>query len=390
MRNVVPGSAIKLEGALAHMLFGWEKMSVKPKEHTSGDDDPLPTYPFAGSFPEDGEDGIDLSELAKGLVLAEGALDARLYISLGTEFDDGGGWGDNLEIDLPKLEFYARYGKSENAPSSENLFVGLEPRTGTESWALSDPLGKILEDMTALENTADPNSKYAIVKDPENEDNPFKLYTTSELPAADKGIPVEGLRSALNRVLSGEMKGEQAELFFDYKVELAGGEQGEILLYPAMLEKTLRASADLLMLLAMQFKVEPHESEDPVIIEIDADLGGEDLFGRGEDDDGFFENIKFLGFEIASKNAIGLSAGKLFLENKQSNNEVFRREIFDFAAGGNLFLDEEELKNNKPFIPNLSLEFKHGDTVEVERSFAIKLQSITVKVGGEYTFETGL
>jgi hypothetical protein len=190
------------------------------------------------------------------------------------------------------------------------------------------------------------------------------------------------------------MEGEQAELFFKYKVELAGGEQGEILLYPAMLEKTLKASADLLMLLPMRFKVEPHESEDPVIIEIDADLGDEDLFGRGTGDDSFFENIKFLGFEIASRNAMGLSAGKLYLENKPGDSdgdkEVFRREILDFAGGGSLLLDGNDLIENNPFIPNLSLEFEYGDTVEMERNFAIKLQSITVRVGGEYTIDTGL
>jgi hypothetical protein len=28
--------------------------------------------------------------------------------------------------------------------------------------------------------------------------------------------------------------------------------------------------------------------------------------------------------------------------------------------------------------------------MEIKRGFAIKLQSVTVKVGGEYTFETGL
>jgi hypothetical protein len=392
MRNVVPGSTIKLEGAQACTLFGWEKMSIKPKEHTRGDDDPLPTYPFEGTFPEGG-DGMDLSDMAKGLVLSDGAFGARLYISLEKEPEDGSEWKENLKVALPNLEFKVKYDDGEE---SANLFTHVPgvPEY-TEEWALSSSLGKILEDM------ADPeNAKYAIVTDTENKDNPFKIYTASGLPEPDKGIPIENLGPALNRVFSGEKGG--SSLSFRYNVELASVENkgikepGEILLYPAMLEKTVKTSADLLMLVSMKFQVKPHRpdnSEAPVILEIDADLGDEDIFGRGEGDNGFFDNIKFLGFEISSKNAIGLSAGKLYLENTHSNNGAqgaFRREIFDFVKGGNLLLNKEDLMENNPFIPKLSLEFKYGDTVEVGQSFAIKLQSITVRVGGEYTFETGL
>jgi hypothetical protein len=192
----------------------------------------------------------------------------------------------------------------------------------------------------------------------------------------------------------------KAPLFFDYRVTLAGElneetnlPDGELLLYPAMLEKTLKVSADLLMIVPLRFKVAPHESEGPVIIAIPSNVGDSDLFGRPQNDNGYFDNIKFLGFDITSRNVLGLKKGAIYLENEKNNpDRPFEPQpIFNLAGGGSsLFLDEEMLRANNPFIPKLTVRFEHGDAVEIERGFSIGLESITVRAGGEYSFDTGL
>jgi hypothetical protein len=405
MREVKPGSTIRFENARAKMLFGWEKMSVKPQPSEDENSD-LPTYPFTGSFPEDDE-GIDLSDMPTGLVFnPPEALKAQLYISLerGPTPPSGGkwekdppqeGWDTNLDVDLPNLEFYVKYGKDGSEDNrSGNLFAGLAPKKGTDAWALSKPLGEFLKVKANPES-----SEYAIMKDPENGDNPFKLYTASELPEPGKAIPMKDLGAALNRVLSGEKK---ERLFFDYTATLAGNldeatgevEDGEILLYPSILEKTLKVSADLLIIVSMKFKASPYkldESNNLVIVDINSDLGNSDLFGRTPNDNGYFDDIKFLGFDITSKNVLGLKAGEIYLENGHERGSFKPQPIFNLAGGSSsLFLNEDELKANNPFIPKLSIRLKPGDTVEIERGFSVKLESITVRVGGEHTFDTGL
>jgi hypothetical protein len=120
-------------------------------------------------------------------------------------------------------------------------------------------------------------------------------------------------------------------------------------------------------------------------------VGDADLFGRGEGDNSYFDNIKFLGFDIASKNIVGLSAGQIYLENGNTNGTFEPQPILNLAGGGSsLLLDEETLRANNPFIPKLTIRFKRDDAVEIERGFSIKLESITVRAGGEYSFDTGL
>jgi hypothetical protein len=224
---------------------------------------------------------------------------------------------------------------------------------------------------------------------------PFDMYTNPTW--LEKGIPLN-LAGALNAVLSGEKTGK---LSFEYKVELAGElnaetgekEDGEILLYPSMLEKTIKASADLLILVPLKFEALGSENQDTVKIDIPAGLGNSDLFGRTENDNGYFDYIKFLGFDITSKNVLGIKAGEIYLENeKNSTDRPFEPQpIFNLAGGGSsLFLDEELLKANNPFVPKLSIRFKPGDIVEIDRDFSISLESITVRVGGEFPFDTGL
>jgi hypothetical protein len=210
------------------------------------------------------------------------------------------------------------------------------------------------------------------------------------------------LAKALNEALTGRKKGP---LFFTYTVELADvsgeaegtREPGELLLYPAMLEKKIAASADLLIVLPLAFEADPHAKE-PVALTIDPGGGNGDLFGRaGPEDNGFFDQIGSLGFSLAVKNMAGLRAGTLFLQNKTDVKKLrYRLPVVNFdPAGppGSFSLGSEDIEQIKaiwPFVLQASLEFKAGDIVRIERNFNIELQGLTIKAGGEYAFETGL
>jgi hypothetical protein len=425
MKDVEPGSSIVLQDAVARLLFDWTKMSVKPRPHTNEEDsdDPLPTYPFAGTFPD--EEGIDLSDMPKGLGFyipdeAKGeagkGLDARLYIGLKRQslnedgewvddpenpgsVDDPYEWGKNLVIKLPNLDFRFKY---SDDTKSDNLFTYEQnSQKDTGEWTFSSPLEKI---MKALEDTENPElDGPVIMEDPENKANPFKLYTSSSLPEEDKAIPLGNFAEAFNEALIG---GKEGPLYFEYTVELANvpgenegtEEPGEILLYPEMLRKKIVFSVDLLLIIPLKFQANPDAGEGvPVVMTIDPDLGDEDLFGReGPDDNEFFDMVTSFGFDLAIKNVAGLSAGKFFLENKSDVKKLkYRLPLLDFANphSSNFFLDSGEMEKIKsiwPFIPQVALEFTSGDVVRIERNFNIELQSITVKADGEYTFETGL
>jgi hypothetical protein len=185
-------------------------------------------------------------------------------------------------------------------------------------------------------------------------------------------------------------------------VELAGvpGEEGggEILLYPAMLEKKIVVSVDLLIIVPLVFLAAPAseaDSEDTVRINIDPDLGGKDLFQRaGPDDNEYFDMVTSFGFNVNLK-SMGLNSGQLFLENKtDAEDQQYELPVFDFAEPRNsLSLDGAEMEKIKkiwPFIPRASIRFERGEKIEIGRGFNIELQSMSVRVGGEFTFETGL
>jgi hypothetical protein len=415
--NVEPGVTLGMTGGTAKLAFDWIKMSIQPKEHTSGDDDPLPDYPFIGTFPDKdkGEQGIDLSAMPQGLSFytpdeaEDGGFNAQLYITLnrksyneetgewevegpGYGGDDPGGWGKNLQINLPSLNFYFEYA---DGSESDNLFTYEQDiQKDTGDWTLSHTLTKIMEDLV--------ESEY-IMDDTENEDNPFKLYTAPSLPEQNKAIPLGNFAKALGDVLSGEKKGP---LFLRYEVGLTGGpgeengeeneaKPGEILLYPEMLTKKIAASVDLLMVIPLILKANSQDA--PVTITIAPDLGDADLFQRkNPDDNEYFDMISSFGFDIAIKNMAGLNAGKVFLENKIDVKKLrYRLPLVDFAnpLNNHLSLDGGEMEKIKalwPFIPQVSIEFEPDTVLRIERNFNIELQSITVKAGGEYTFETGL
>jgi hypothetical protein len=247
----------------------------------------------------------------------------------------------------------------------------------------------------------------------------------------DKAIPIGNLAPAFNEIFYGRKKGP---VFLDYQVELAGvqdeeagtEEPGEILLYPDMLKKRIAASADLLMLIPLVFQVLPSEKDIadgalPVVIAIDPDTGDQDLFGRSAlNDNGYFDLITSFGFDINIKNIAGLNAGKLYLQNKapavplneipesetpegetpempedETRDGKFKKLIVDFAGAKNTLSltsgDLEEIRGMIwPFIPQVSIEFERGKVLRIERNFNLELQSVTIKAGGEYTFETGL
>ncbi|MDR1249688.1 MAG: hypothetical protein LBK63_10330 [Treponema sp.] len=420
--NVVPGKPFELLDMKSSIVFDWAAMSVKPKPHASeGPEDPLPDYPFKGIYPDKGkgEAGIDLSGIPTGLVFPvpgrdgedSGGMSASLYISLkrqiltdggdwvdeeaddpnGEDYDetDPEGWRRNLKLNLPNLDFRVRYGDNDG-DVSENLFsYNPYEEKSTGEWALFRPLDLDAEEFADI-----------VKNDTENADNCFKIYSGSALPDPDKAIPIGNLAEVFNKRLAGEK-----DIYFDYTVELSGipdningeREPGEIMLYPDMLEKKIVASADLLIVLPLKFKALQTDPDPavPVVVTIAPDLGDEDLFGRkGPEDNEYFDLVKSLGFDINIKNLAGLSAGKFFLESK-TGGKPYRTSapIVDFSKPKNKFsLGSEELNEIKaiwPFVPRVSIEFKPGEDVRIERNFNIGLQSITIKAGGEYTFETG-
>jgi hypothetical protein len=417
LEDVEPGTTIKLEGIKASMIFNWTEMSVKPKTHKNeGDDDPLPDYPFRGTYP-DKEEGIDLSDIPKGLgfYIPEGdkageGINANLYIGLerqkqlpdGTwvaEADDPGGWNRNLKVNLPSLIFKAKHGDKV----SDNLFNYEENKPYEAKkmgeWTLSRPL-----------NPEDPGFADMLEKDSKNADNPFKIYSGSMLPEQDKAIPIGNLAKVFNENLG------EKDLYFDYAVQLSSfsnkdpGSPGpeELLLYPEMLEKRIVVSVDLLIIVPLVFtplQTDPDAGPGaPVTITIDPDLGDKDLFGRkSKNDNEYFDLVKSLGFDINIKNLAGLSAGKFYLESGTSGEPNYYKTsapIIDFSNPQHKFsLDSGELEKLKspeihPFVPRVVVEFMPDaqnkfPKVEIARNFNIELQSITIKAGGEYTFETG-
>jgi hypothetical protein len=437
MTDVTPGATLGMTGGKAKVAFDWDTMSIKPDNHINGDDDPLPDYPFAGTFPDKdkGEEGIDLSAMPKGLgfyIPGEDAgedgseeggegVQARLYISLerkirgedgewkeDTSHSGNDGWNENLRVNLPSLDFHIRYGDGEN-DKGENLFTNTaDEQTGTVTgrWTAPMPIEKVLERMM---ESGDDGALPTIYKDEENLDNPFKIYTG--LPTGDSlpkegAIPLGNLASALNRRFG------EKDLFFEYSVALTSipeadggdGEDGEILLYPAMFEKKIVVSVDMLLIVPLVFKAKHEaeaEAEDPIVMIIDPDVD-EDLFQRtSATDNGYFDMVTSFGFNINIKNAAGLNAGRLFLETKTTvtdddGNEKpeYELPVFDFAEPrNNLSLGGDDLEKIKaiwPFIPQASIRFDPGAMLRIERGFNIELQSVTLRVGGEYTFETGL
>jgi hypothetical protein len=425
IKNVVPGEAIELTDLKAALIFDWTAMSIKPKPHLSGgSDDPLPDYPFRGTYPDKdkGEEGIDLSGIPTGLVFHipdRGAEDgegmgASLYISLkrqqlvdgdwtdeaaddpdapGYDEKDPNGWRRNLRINLPNLDFRVRYGDNDT-DVSENLFTyNPNEEKDTGEWTLSRPLD--LEDPDLVDQEL-------VKADGENADNPFKIYSGASLPEPDKAIAIGNLAEVFNKNLIGAK-----DLYFEYTVELSSipdnenglQEPGEIMLYPDMLKKRVLVSADLLIVLPLKFKALQTDPDAavPVVVTIAPDLGDEDLFQRkSPDDNEYFDMVKSLGFDINIKNLAGLNAGKFFLESKTGGEPGYYRTsmpIVDFSSPQNQFsLGEEEMEEIKaiwPFVPRVSIEFEPGEELRIERNFNIELQSITIKAGGEYTFETG-
>jgi hypothetical protein len=445
LKDVDVPSEIKMTGIKPSMVFDWARISVKPKPPEPGGEpnDILPEYPFKGTYPdkEKGEEGIDLSGLPTGLVFPvpgkgevwdeDGrGMSASLYLSLkrqqlvdGVWVDEGAGdpaspgyetdphgWRRTLRVNLPSLDFRVRY---DDDQMSENLFTynpGEEKDTG--EWALFRSLD--LEDPGLVDQSL-------VGVDSENADNPFKIYTGSTLPAPDKAIPLGNLAEVFNKHLLGEK-----DLYFDYTVDFytpknedgsdmknedgsdmllypdpewedESREPGEIILYPNMLEKRIAVSADLLIVLPLKFTVLQTDPDPdvPVVVTLAPDLGDGDLFGRqSPDDNEYFDMVKSLGFDLNIKNLAGLNAGRFFLESK-TGGEPYRTSapIVDFSHPQNTFsLGSEELETIKgiwPFIPRVAIEFEPGKDVLIERNFNIELQSITIKAGGEYTFETG-
>jgi hypothetical protein len=415
LEKVVPGTPIEMTNIKAGMVFNWAAISVKPEPHVSeGSDDPLPDYPFTGTFPEEGEDGIDLSGIPKGLVFyipeeGDGGISANLYISLkrqkqlsdgvwvdeaaddpgrdGYKETDPNGWSRNLKVNLPSLDFRARQGDKV----SENLFAyNPNEEKSTGEWALFKPLN--LEAPEFAEQGM-------VTKDDDNEDNPFMIYTGSTLPEPNKDIPIGKLAEVFNKNLIGE-----ENLYFEYTMELSSlpdhedgaQEPGEIILYPEMLEKRVLVSVDLLIVLPLKFTVLQTDPDPavPMVVIIAPDLGDGDLFGRtSRDDNEYFDLVKSLGFDVNIKNLAGLNAGRFFLESKNGEDYYRTPAILDFSNPQNKFSlgseDLEKIKAIYPFIPRVSVEFDPGKVVRIQRNFNIELQSITVKAGGEYTFETG-
>jgi hypothetical protein len=226
------------------------------------------------------------------------------------------------------------------------------------------------------------------------------VYTDRLPPEWDKAIPLENLTEEFNEALKGTSK-RGKELFFEYTVELvdikdqneAGQteDKGAILLYPDMLKKRLVASVDLLMIVPLIFEADTGGAT----MTIEPDTDDEDLFRRADPDDNeYFDMVTSFGFDINVKNVAGLSSGQLFLKNKTGNEEQKKWLVVDFAKPHNhLSLNSEDLKTIRdqwPFIPQALIEFEGGEVVRLERSFNIELQSVTIRAGGEYTFETGL
>jgi hypothetical protein len=325
-------------------------------------------------------------------------VQALLYISLerkirgadGEWEDDASEWTENLRVNRPSLDFRIRYGDGPDEVS-DNLFGSNIPDTqmDTGKWTAPKPIEKVLEGMKVPAEGGD------IYTDDENY-NPFMIYARPSLPE-EGAIPIDNLAVELNKRFGGK------DLFFEYKVALARvpgedwgeGEPGEILLYPAMFEKKIVVSVDMLIIIPLAFQADK-DKEEGAVMTIDPDLGDKDLFGRSSvDDDGFFDMVTSFEFNIAIKNAAGLSAGKLFLENKTDSEEPkYELLVIDFAEPrNNLSLDSgkmEDIRKQWPFIPQASIRFEPGATVRIERGFNIGLQSVSVRVGGEYTFETGL
>jgi hypothetical protein len=427
--DVEPGKPILLQGMTAGLVFDWAFMSVVPQEPKEGEpkSNDLPDYPFKGSFPEAGEDGLDLSAIPKGLVFyipEEGdedsdVMSANLYISLkrqkqlsdgvwvdeaaddpgrdGYKETDPNGWSRNLKINLPNLDFRARQGDTV----SENLITYTpNEEKSTGEWALFKPLN--LEAPEFAEQGM-------VKKDDENKDNPFMIYTGSTLPEPNKAIPIGNLAEVFNKNLIGE-----ENLYFEYTVKLSSlsdnedGSQkpGEIILYPEMLTKRVLASVDLLMVLPLRFRTiqTGPDPEAPVTISIASDLVGGDLFGRsGPEDNGFFDFVTSLGFDTSINNMAGLNVGTFFMQAEYEKEpgvfEIYRipTPVLDFSkietkTPNRFTLDSEVMEKIKsiwPFNPEVVVEFPPDRVVRFYQNFNIELQSITVKASGEYTFETG-
>jgi hypothetical protein len=305
---------------------------------------------------------------------------------------DPHGWGRNLRVNLPDLNFKVRYG-NEPEEISQNLF-SYDPRLekDTGQWALARSL-----------NLEAPEYADLVKGDAENTHNPFKIYSGAALPEPGKAIPLGHLAEEFNKNLLGGK-----DLYFEYEITLASVKDdeagnhipGEIILYPEMLNKKVVASADLLMVLPLRFRArQPNTDtpEAPVTIVIAPDLGDGDLFGRGSPtDNGFFDFVTSLGFDTSIKNMLGLKTGAFYLESKTGGDPDYYRvpsPILDFTKPQNRFTlgsgEMETIKGIYPFIPQVAVEFAPGAELAIQRNFNIELQSITVKASGEYTFETG-
>jgi hypothetical protein len=309
------------------------------------------------------------------------------------EEDTTSNWNENLRVNLPSLDFRIRY---SDGKTSENLFENDLPDTQmnmvtdtdtvTGGWTAPKPIEKVLEE--------------GMTEDPAG-GNPFMIYALPSLPE-EGAIPIYNLAKALNEGFGGK------DLFFEYEVNLTSipeedggdGKGGEILLYPAMFEKKIAVSVDMLIIVPLVFQADS-KAEGPIVMIIDPDVD-EDLFQRSSvNDNEYFDMVTSFGFNANIKNAAGLSAGQVFLETKTTVSDDAGGEkpeyelfLFDFAEPRkNLSLDSAELENIKkiwPFIPQASIRFEPGAMVRIERGFNIELQSVSVRAGGEYTFETGL
>jgi hypothetical protein len=410
LKNVVPGETIEVIGGEASLVFGWDIMSIVPDDHKNGEndpDDPLPDYPMAGTFPDkdEGEEGIDLNDMIpKGLgfyIPKEGEakdnreIDARLYVGLkrqklvdtngdgaGDAWEDvPGSWNGNMRINRPSLDFSIKY---VDETLSGNLFSYGYEEKDADAWTLSRPIGDILAEQKEAEDSS-------------AEEDPSRIYAIASLPEPEKGLPLENLAKALNAALIGD-DGKKGPLSFEYKVRLTPlkkeGTDEEILLYRNMIDKKIVVSVDLVALVPMIFRADPN-APGPVAISFGPDLEG-DLFGRqGGDDNSYFDRITSFGFDMAVKNGSVLSAGKVFLENITTVEEQkYSLPLLDFTGprsrvtlGGE---DIEKIKAIWPFVPRLSVELEPDTPVQIKQDFKVELQSVTLRAGSEFEFETGL
>ncbi|GHV93854.1 hypothetical protein AGMMS50293_01740 [Spirochaetia bacterium] len=272
---------------------------------------------FSGKFPENEDEGIDLSSLNDYL---EGfnfdALEAKLYISGPESFKDL----------TPSLKMEALY----NEGLSEFLLGDVY---GGEEVEIDVP-GKI-DEINALFDVAK------------------KTYTIADLPA---GGTVIDIRNLLNQ--------RPSKLQFKYDVTL-----GTTTITPGTFTEDSgeqKLSAELIILLPLQFKVDKPEGADikfPDLFE-----AGKDLFGRKAGEDSMLDMIKSLNLEIRL-NGDAFTGGKLVVDNTANDGPKL-----EFPLSGNSLkipitsTDLDAINKNPIFAPEIGIHFLDGSSLRLPRN----------------------